>query len=206
MLCRGVDITVLSVRPKVAELIFNVYGKPLHPELFEVASTRLVERGDYKARLDITSSGHVVTWRCQGLVFTEVCASAHQVLPELRRLISYKLSGERHDQFTTKCGVAYRMSFQLEPVEPEVFWTFQHELSRDNSAQGLLHKFDSSGRVAMGAVSYIHAESRDNTLLLRAIHTFPDDYAVVKTQSIIEIPPRKHGKSAGDAKKPGDFK
>lgn len=185
---------MLSVRPKVAELIFSLYAKPLHPELFEVASSRLVERGDYTVRLDVTSSGHVATWRCQGLIFSEVCASAHQVLPEMRRLISYRLSGQRSDQFTTKCGVSYRMNFQLEPVEPEVFWTFQHELCRDGANEGMLHQFDSSGRVAMGAVSYIHADCRDNTLVLRAIHTFPDDYAVVKTQSIIDIPPRKAGK------------
>ena len=52
------------------------------------------------------------------------------------------------------------MSFQLEPVEPEVFWTFQHELARNGPAQGMLHKFDASGRMALGALSYIHVETR----------------------------------------------
>jgi len=54
---------VLTVRPKVAELAFQLYGRPLHPELFEVFETCTVERGGYLAKIDITSAGHVVTWR-----------------------------------------------------------------------------------------------------------------------------------------------
>ena len=31
------------------------------------------------------------------------------------------------------------MSFQLEPVAPEVFWTFQQELAHDGERHGMLH-------------------------------------------------------------------
>ena len=56
-------IIVPAVRPKVAELAFRVYGRALHPELFEVLQTRHVERNGFQAKVDITSAGHVVTWR-----------------------------------------------------------------------------------------------------------------------------------------------
>jgi hypothetical protein len=85
-------------------------------------------------------------------------------------------------------GSRYRVHFQLEPVEPEVFWTFQQELASDAGHQGMLHRFDSSGRMALGALSYIHLEARNRSLLVRAFHTFPDDYAIVKTQSTFELP------------------
>src|SRR5690349_16527303 len=55
------DFAVLSVRPKVAELSFQLFGRALHPELFEVHKTRKVERGEFSARLDITTAGHVIT-------------------------------------------------------------------------------------------------------------------------------------------------
>ena len=77
---------MLSVRPKVAELVFQLYGRALHPELFEVHSTRTVKRGDYEATVNITSAGHVVTWRYQGLTLTEVATSAHHPLPQKRRI------------------------------------------------------------------------------------------------------------------------
>ena len=178
----------LTVRPKIAELVFRLYGRPLHPELFEVYSTRTVKRGGYQAKIDITGTGHVMTWRYAGLTLTEVVTSARPPLPERRRLMSYRLKGERHDRVECRGGVTYDVGFQLEPVEPEVFWTFQEELARDGQRRGMFHKFDSSGRMALGAISYINVETRSRSLMVQAFHTFPDDYAVVKSQSLIEIP------------------
>ena len=107
---------MLSVRPKVAELTFQLYGRSLHPELFHVHKSHTVERGGYSAKIDITSAGHVVTWRFGGLTLTEVAASAQHPLPQRRRLLSYKLRGERNgprrmprrdhvpDQFSARAG------------------------------------------------------------------------------------------------------
>jgi hypothetical protein len=179
---------VLTVRPKVAELVFHVYGRPLHPELFEVHCSRFVERGEYQAKIDITSAGHVVTWRYAGLTLTEVAVGAHHPLPKRRRLLCYRLQGQRSDRIECRGGVCYEVGFQLEPAEPEVFWTFQRELADDGRRQGMFHQFGSSGRIALGALSYINVETQDRTLLVQAFHTFPDDYAIVKSQSLFRIP------------------
>jgi hypothetical protein len=179
---------VLSVRPKVAELAFQLYGRALHPELFKVFASRRIQRGAYEAKIEITSAGHVVTWRHQGLTLTEVAASAQHPLPKRRRLMSYRLRGERNDRVECRGGVVYQTSFQLEPVAPDIFWMFQQELAADGEKQGMLHVFDSSGRMAMGALSYINVESRSRSLLIQAFHTFPDDYAIVKSQSMFELP------------------
>lgn len=186
-------IHVLTVRPKVAELVFQLYGRPLHPELFEVYKTRTVQRGNYEARVSITSAGHVVAWRHQGLNLTEVATSAHLPLPEKRRLFSCRLKGERRDQVKCRGGARYEMAFQLEQVAPEVFWAYQQDLFSDmdmgdGEQEGLLFRFDSSGRMALGALSYISIESRARTLSVQAFHTFPDDCAIVKSQSRFEVP------------------
>ena len=179
---------MLSVRPKIAELVFHVYGRPLHPELFEVHNSQTVSRGDYSARIEITSAGHVVTWRYGGLTLTEVAAAGHHPLPQKRRLMAYRLKGERSDQISCRGGARYQVNFALEPVDPAVFWTFQQELSLDAESQGMMHKFDASGRMAMGAISYINVETRNRSLLVQAFHTFPDDYAIVKSQSMFQLP------------------
>jgi len=179
---------VLSVRPKVAELAFQLFGRSLHPELFEVFKSRKIERGGYTAKIDITSAGHVVTWRYAGITLTEVACSAQHPLPERRRLMSYKLKGERNDRVECRGGISYQVSFQLEPVSPEVFWTFQQELERDGERQGMLHTFDSSGRMTLGALSYINVETRNRSMLVQAFHTFPDDFAIVKSQSLYQLP------------------
>jgi hypothetical protein len=169
-------------------LAFQLYGRSLHPELFEVHKTRTVERGGYTAKVDITSAGHVVTFRYAGITLTEVAASAQHPLPQKRRLLSYRLRGERNDRVKCKGGLIYQVNFQLEPADPEIFWTFQRELADDSRRQGMLHTFDASGRMAMGAMSYINVETRNRIVLVQAFHTFPDDYAIVKSQSTFELP------------------
>ena len=43
-------------------------------------------------------------------------------------------------------------------------------------------------RMALGARSYINVETRSRSMLVQAFHTFPDDYAIVKSQSLFEAP------------------
>jgi len=179
---------VLSVRPKVTELVFQLYGRGLHPELFEILSTRTIERGGYSAVVSITNAGHLVTWQRGGLTLTEVATSACQPLPQKRRLLSYRLNGERSDRMECRGGASYQMCFQLEAVDPQVFWSFQEELCVDGMKRGLLHRFESAGRLSLGAISWINIETRAKSLFLQAYHTFPDDMSIVKSQSLFEIP------------------
>jgi len=102
--------------------------------------------------------------------------------------MGHRLKGHGIDQVECRGGARYKCSYQLEPVAPEVFWTFQQELANDSERQGMLHCFDSSGRMALGALSYINVETRNRSLTIQAFHTFPDDYAIVRCQSHFEVP------------------
>lgn len=182
---------MITVRPRVAELCFQLYGRALHPELFHIHSTRTVRRGPFEAQVRITSAGHVVSWSYENLRLTEVAASTQHPLPQRRRLLFYRfkgLRGERGDRVQCRGGVTYQVNFEIEWAEPEIFWSFQQELARDGERQGMLARFDTDGRLALGAMSYIHLETRSKSLLVQAFHTFPDDYAIVRSQSLFEIP------------------
>jgi hypothetical protein len=180
--------SVLSVRPKIAELVFQLYGRSLHPELFDVYRTQRIERGGYTATVQITSAGHLVMWQYQGLTLTEVATSAHHPLPQKRRLMTHQLKGTCADRIECRGGVVYQVEFALEPVDHEAFWTFQKELTLSGTRKGLVHHFESSGRFGLGALSYINLESRDRSLKVQAFHTFPDDHAIVKSQSLFLLP------------------
>ena len=179
---------MLSVRPKVAELVFRLFGRSLHPELFEIHQSRVIERGGYKAIVQITSAGHVVQWQYQGLTLTEVAAAAHHPLPERRRLMSHRLKGERSNRLQCRGGTSYEMYFSLEPADREKFVAYQNELSFQATKQGMLQQFDASGRLGLGAMSYVNVESRDKSFRVQAFHTFPDDCAVLKIQSSYRLP------------------
>ena len=186
---RGFD-PVLSVRPKVAELAFHVFNRSLHPELYQVFRSRRIERTDYHAQINITNCGHVITWsstNANPVTLCEVATSAHQPLPSRRCLISRSLKGSRTEQASCNFGIAYRTHFQLEPVAPDMFFMVQQQLSKQPT-EGLLHFFDASGRMAMGALSYVNVETRRRSMLVQAIHTFPDDYAIVKVETLFSLP------------------
>ncbi len=179
---------VLSVRPKIAELVFQLYGRSLHPELFETYQSRTIKRGGYEATVQITSAGHLVTWKYGGLTLTEVATAAHHPLPKIRRLMSYRLKGDREDRLECHGGVTYEMSFSLEPTKPERFLAYQKELTLQATRRGMLQQFDANGRLDTGAISYVNVDSRDKVFRVQAFHTFPDDYAVLKLQTSYHLP------------------
>jgi hypothetical protein len=180
--------SVLTTRPKVAELTFQLYSRPLHPELFQIHRTQDFRRGGYQVKIDITSAGHVVTLRYGAVTLTEVATSAHNPLPKMRRLMVHPLKGERSDSLHCRGNIHYQTEFQLETASPDLFWAFQQELAEDTDRWGILHTFHASGRLALGAVSYMHVETRERSVLVQAFHTFPDDWAIVKSQSLFEMP------------------
>jgi hypothetical protein len=177
---------VLSLRPKAAELVFQVFGRSLHPELFQLCATRVIDRGHYQATIAITGSGHVIAWRHAGTTLTEVATGATQPLPQKRRLLAHRIAGERSDRVQCRGGVTYETCFQLEAVSAELFWSFQQEILIAGSRRGLLHRFEAAGRLSTGGVSWIDVETRPRGLLLQAYHTFPNDLAIVKSQSLFE--------------------
>lgn len=178
---------VLSVRPKIAELAFRVFARSVHPELYVVHQQRTVQRNLYDAKIEITNCGHVITWRAAGVTLCEVATGVCQPLPSDRCLVSLPLKGSRTEKTQCQQGIVYRTHFHLDTVAPEMFWMVNQQLTGD-STRGLLHRFESSGRLAFGAISYVHIDTRAASMLIQAIHTFPDDYAILKIESLFSLP------------------
>ncbi|MBA3585393.1 MAG: DUF2617 domain-containing protein, partial [Gemmatimonadetes bacterium] len=57
----------------------------------------------------------------------------------------------------------------------------------DASRGGLFHRFAKSDRMAPSPVSHIQIEARPRGLLALGFHTFPDERAIVRTQSLFEV-------------------
>ena len=78
---------VLTVRPKIADLNFHLYGRSIHPELFNTSAQRIVERENYRLHLNITSDGHFLVFEHDSMVLSEVAAGALHPLPSKPRAI-----------------------------------------------------------------------------------------------------------------------
>ena len=174
---------MLSIRPTVAEHAFYVFGRSIHPELFSIYRTRRIERTKYSAKIDITSDGHMIQFKSGNVVMTEVVCSAHQLLPQKRRLLGANLKEKNVEHLDGKRGVKYHTQFELQHVNAEMFWMVQNQLQSSSCSNELIQSFDSSGRIAFGAVSFVHVEEHERRLSIQAFHTFPDDCSIVKSMT-----------------------
>ena len=174
------------VRPPVAELVFQVYAKPLHPELFDILATRIWQREDWRVAIHITRSGHVVSWQNHDGFLTEVADSHLSDISATRRLLHYRLRGEHTASLQCGHGVVYQTSFQVETLAPEIFVHVHDEILADGAKRGLLHNFQPNHRLAIAPLGFITLETRARCIFVSSFHTFPEENAVVKAQTLIE--------------------
>ena len=174
------------VRPLVADLVFQLYGRPLHPELFDIGAVRKITRGEFGLEVRITRTGHVITWYNSAVLLTEVTASADQELPLRRRLLNHRFHFEQSTALDCAHGMRYQASFQVETLSPEQFHHVHDEILVDGSKRGFLHHFPAEHRLPLEPLGYVNAEFRPGCLFLCSFHTFPGEFTVIKTQSLIE--------------------
>lgn len=180
-------MSVGFVRPKVSQLMFLVYSRPLHPELFDIVRDQQIHRDDYHANISITDSCHVVRWQRERICITELVARVDCPLPQKRRLLACRLRGERTETIQCDPSVVYQTSIGVERLEPEVYPRIHDELECDALRHGLFHNFRPHQRLALSPISHIAIEARAQSLLVQAFHTFPEDCTILKTQSLFEF-------------------
>ena len=120
---------MLFVRPKVTDLTFHLFGRSVHPELFDACASRVVERSNYRIQINITSVGHLISFLREGLIVTEVCASPHQPLPQQHRLFSQRLESSHEHHRLHEDQIRYKSEFAggvFSPSGKTYFVNIQH--------------------------------------------------------------------------------
>ena len=174
-------------RPDIADLVFHLYCRSVHPELFQVFAEMEVWQERYRAVIRICNAGHAVVLQFGSQTVTEVAGTRQQPLPQRKRVVDKRLQGQRHESFQFEAGPQYHASYQVEQLDPEVFLNYHEELLIDTRRADVFHRFPTGNRLAPEPLSLIRAESAPRSLLIHAFHTFPDHCSVVKTQSLFEF-------------------
>jgi hypothetical protein len=185
-LSRGSPMNGDFCRPSVQEMIFCLFDRPLHPELFETLASRRVERDDYTLTVRITPTGHLLSWHRGDIHLAELTAAGSQLLPSHGSLLRHRFEGERTGAIKPVRGISYQMSSQIEILPPEIFVHVHDEFRADGAKRGLLYHHVPHHRLSLSPLSFITVEAWKSTLSVNAFHTFPNECAIVKTQSLIE--------------------
>jgi hypothetical protein len=173
---------------RVADLAFQVFGRTLHPDWFGVKAHRRVAVDGWQADIRIIEGGHAILWRSGEVRLTEVLAGPSTVLPESGLLFHSPIRHERAASLRPGAGIEYQACLEVERIDPEVFAHLCAEMILDASRDRLFHQRADANRMAPSAISHLAFESRARGLLVHAFHSFPAERAIVRTQSLFEIP------------------
>jgi hypothetical protein len=179
-------MAVSTVRPAASELVYHLFARSVHPELFDFRAELTVRHELYTATISLCDSGHFVSFRCGDQTVTEVLVDASHTLPEQKRLYGRKVRGSRNDSRVFSDGLRYQTCSQLEVLDPEVFNRTHEELSFDCLKADIAFRFPPGNRLAPAPLSLIRIDAQNDGLLLHAFHTFPECRSVIRTQSLFE--------------------
>ena len=166
----------------------SLFAQTIHPELVQRCASRTVDRDLYSLTVDITTDGHLLTFRGGERVLSEVVAAKNHPLPSRAKLLSQTVAGT---QEASPDIDDYRIDYQslsnLESVDPKMFVAIAQQLGGKSETEGLVHQFHTNGRIAFGAISYINIQSFIHHVKVRALHTFPETSAVLKSETTFKL-------------------
>ena len=175
------------IKQRVEDLHFHLYGRSLHPELFQISKVKRIEQRKYLAEIWVLPLAHVVTVQTATGQVTELIAPEGDLLPKTGLVTSFRFRGERDNFHTFDSGLRHILSSQVERMTPQVFPSTHRELYRHAMRKGLCVAFDEWTTDGIVPFSHLDFEARDSEFHIYAFHAFPDDLTLLKTQSIFEI-------------------
>jgi hypothetical protein len=178
---------VSSGRVRVADLSFQVFGRALHPDWFAVRAHRRYSKGAWEADVRIIEGGHAIIWSCGSVRLCEVLAGPEIQLPEVGRLYQSTVRHERSAALRLGEMTEYQTCFDVERIDQEVFTHLNDELTLDAAKGGLFYRYRPTNRLAPTPISHLLVEAKPRGVLVQAFHTFPDERAIVRSQTLIEV-------------------
>lgn len=174
-------------RSRVADLAFQVFNRAVHPDWFSSRAFRRVARDAWEADIRIIEGGHALVWRSGHARMTEILAGPETALPEPGLLFHSPIKHERTACFGPTGGLEYQTCFEVERADAEVFAHLCDEMTLDPARDDLFHRFAQASRLAPAPISRVHLEPRARGLSVQTFHSFPEERAIVRTQSLFEV-------------------
>jgi hypothetical protein len=174
-------------RSGVADLAFQVFNRALHPDWFSTRTFRRVERSAWEADLRIIEGGHAIIFHAGSVRITEILTGPEPALPEPGRLYHSPVRHARCALLRPGGLTEYQSCFEVERVDPEIFRHLSEEAALEAARGSLFHRFHATNRLAPPPISHVQITPRTDGLSIQALHTFPLEYAIVRTQSLFEL-------------------
>lgn len=171
----------------VSELVFSLYQRPLHPELFKIYEKRRLSTEKYEAVIWETGCAHVVSVFARNMCLTELISAPGQMLPKRGLVERFKFRGQKNHKCTLTRGLSYMTDFQVEKMSANLYRQSHVDLERFARNRGIFAKFEDLAVGGLEPFSYVDFEARRDELHIHAFHAFPDQVTIIKTQSLFDF-------------------
>ncbi|MBN1436017.1 MAG: DUF2617 family protein [Sedimentisphaerales bacterium] len=171
----------------LSELMFRLFDRPVHPELFDIYNSRRFFQGDYEAMLWITGCSHVISVFAHGQCLTELVCPSNQLLPQRGLVDHFDFRGEKNHQRKLIGGMDYFFSSQVEPVSDNLYRKVHDDLKKMGKKRGMLVSHSQWTKDDLTALSYVDYEARVEELHVHVFHLLPEQGVILKTQSLFSL-------------------
>lgn len=168
---------------RLSQLVFHLYGRSLHPELFAIIDERQLWRDDYRVVFRIVDTGHLVTFQTHKRTLTEAVLVRGQELPVQRRIAGFSFEHNPQKSFRYDDSVRYDARFDLRTVEPEAA---ENEIHQAIMRNGFMCRSLTPGCdvESVSAISYV---TGPGVLSVRTHRTFPAESLMLVTHARWEV-------------------
>ncbi len=173
-------------RPDVADMVLRTYKRCIHPELFESTCQSSINFGGRRVRLRLGRTGHLLEFQDRDTVITEVVATKHEEMPLRHRVVHRRLIGYRTHMIDLPT-VRYHCSYQLEHVPLDVYLQLHREFEVDATKATLALDLPGATPQSPSCISMLKCDVLPEGLVVHAFHTYPDNAAVLRTQTLFEV-------------------
>jgi hypothetical protein len=171
----------------VEELAFNLFQRPLHPELFNIDAQRNLKTEKYEATIWITGCTHVVSVFSNDLCLSEVVSAPDQMLPQRGLVERFQFRGPKTHKCTLSRGLSYMTDFQIEKMSPNLYRQSHTDLERFARNRGIFVKYPALEVDGLEPFCYVDFEARRSELHIHTFSAYPDQITMIKTQSLFDF-------------------
>lgn len=163
-----------------------LYGRALHPELFQLHGRRVVEHTEYELESWVMAGAHLLRFGRGGHCACELVSEQEAGLPTSGVVSAAFCAGERdYEHRFTDHGVTYMSTVQTETLSENLYIATYDEMNdhaRENDS--LTHRWnDASGR----NLSLVDIQRLNSEVHVQAFHLLAQGGLVLRTQTIFEL-------------------
>jgi hypothetical protein len=167
-----------------------LYRRAVHPEFFGIEARKKIEHGEYEFEGWIFRGGHCARFQYGPLTFCEVVVENPASLPERGLVSSLQCAGERDHEEKLSEQIAYMTTIQTETLSDHLYLgTYKEMLAHGREGTGdciMAVWTDPNGKPNL---SLIDMQRFRNELHLQGYHLRSDCGLVLRTQSMVQLPP-----------------